>query len=61
MGARHVRARPGLVDEHETLSVEVGLAVEPGLPAPQDLWAVLPGGVRGLFLRVQPRRWKDRH
>lgn len=61
VGAGHVRARPGLVDEHEPFRVEIRLAVEPGLPARQDVRALLFAGVRGLFLRVQPRRWKNRH
>ncbi len=61
MGARHVRARPGLVDEHQPVRVEVDLAIEPGLPPLQDVGALLLGGMGGLFLRVQPRRWKNRH
>ena len=59
-GARHVRASPGFVDEPEALGVEIRLAVEPGLAAPQDVWTVLLGGMRGLCLRVQPRRRKNR-
>ena len=61
VGARHVGARPGLVDEDEPLGVEVGLAVEPGLPPLQDVGTVLLGGVRGLFLRVMRGRRKKRH
>ena len=60
VGARHVGLGPGLVDEHQPLGVEVGLAVEPGLPPHQDVRALLLAGVAGLFLRVMRWRRKNR-
>jgi hypothetical protein len=50
--AHHVCRGPGLVDEDEPLRVEIELALEPILPARQDVGAILLAGVRGLFLRV---------
>ena len=50
--AGHLRRGPGLVDEDETLGVEIDLAVEPVLAPLQDVGAILLAGVRGLFLRV---------
>jgi hypothetical protein len=41
MAARHVGGRPGLIDEHKTLRVEIELAVEPVLAAFQDVGTVL--------------------
>ena len=61
MAARHLGRCPGLIHEHEPLGVEIELAIEPGLAPLQDVGPVLLAGVRGLFLRVQPRRWKNRH
>jgi len=49
MAARHVGRGPGFIDEDEALGVEIGLAVEPGLPALQDIRPILLAGVRGLF------------
>ena len=47
---------PGLVDEHQTIRIEIELGIEP-VPAPlQDVRAVLLGRVRGLFLNVRPQR-----
>jgi hypothetical protein len=60
MAAGHVGLRPGLVDEDQPRGVEVGLGVEPGLPAYQDVGTILLAGVRGLFLRVIRRRAKNR-
>jgi hypothetical protein len=60
MGAGHVGLRPGLVDEHQALGVEVGLGIEPGLPPRQDVGTILLAGVRGLFLRVIRCRAKKR-
>lgn len=39
----------GLVDEDQAFGIEVELAIEPLFPAPQDIGAVLLGGVRCLF------------
>ena len=52
VGPHHVGLRPGLVDEHQALGIEIGLAIEPGPSSPQDVRALLLGGVRCLFLRV---------
>ena len=52
----HVGRCPGLVDEHQTIRIEIELGIEP-VPAPlQDVQAVLLGRVRGLFLNVRPQR-----
>jgi hypothetical protein len=49
MKARHLRARAGLVDEDETMLVEVERALEP-LPAPlPDVGTVLLRRMPGLF------------
>ena len=58
--AGHVGLRPGLVNEHQPLGIEVDLAVEPRLSAFQDVGAVLLCRVAGLFLRVMPCRRKNR-
>ena len=52
MAARHIGRRPGFVDEHEPVGVEVDLVLEPVPATAQDVGPVLLGGVRGLFLRV---------
>ena len=52
VGSGHVGGRPGLVDEHETLGVEIELAFEPRLAALQDVRPILFAGARSLFLRV---------
>ena len=57
----HVGGGPGLIDENKALGVEVDLAVEPSLPPPQDVRALLLGGMRSLFLRVIWWRSKKRH
>ncbi len=45
----HVGRCPGLVDEHQTIRIEIELGIEP-VPAPrQDVRAVLLGRVRGFF------------
>lgn len=61
IATRHVRRCPGLIDEDELLGIEIELTVEPFLAPLQDVGAVLLGRVRGLFLRVIPRRAKNRH
>jgi len=60
MAARHIGRGPGLVDEDETVGIEVGLPLEPLLPPLQDFGAVLLARVRGLFLRVIAWRAKKR-
>jgi len=49
MAPRHVGGRPGLVDEHEPIGVEIGLSVEPGAALAQNVRAILLDGVAGLF------------
>ena len=56
MAARHVRRRPGLVDEHQPLGIEIGLRLEPGPALPQDIRTILLDRVAGLFFRVMPWR-----
>ncbi len=59
--AGHIGRGPGLVDEDQALGIEIGLTVEPRLTLPQDVGTVLLDRVPGLFLRVMPRRSKNRH
>jgi hypothetical protein len=54
MAVRHIGGSPGFVDEHETLRLEVELAVELVPAASQDVRTVLFCSVGGLFLRVIP-------
>jgi hypothetical protein len=46
MATRHLRARSGLVDEHQSAWVEVELAFEPGRASLYDVWT-------SLFVRVR--------
>lgn len=39
--SRHLRGCRGLVDEDQFLGIEVGLAVEPGYAAAQDIGTLL--------------------
>ena len=57
---RHFRRSPALVDEDQTLGIEIGLRVEPGPTPTRYVRAVLLGSVRRLFFRVTPWRWKNR-
>ena len=50
--ACHLGVHPGLIDEDEPLGFQFGLAIEPGLPPPQNVGAALLGRVRRLFLSV---------
>jgi hypothetical protein len=52
MRAGHLRRGPGFIDEDEAFRIEIELLIEPGLPALQNVGAILLAGVRGLFLRV---------
>jgi hypothetical protein len=54
MAAGHVGGGPGFVDEDEALRIQIALAVEPALPLPQDVGAVLLDSMASLFLRVMP-------
>ena len=60
MGAGHVGLGPCLVDEHQPVGVEAGLAVAPGKPLAQHVRAVLLCRVAGLFLRVMAWRTRKR-
>ncbi len=60
VGAGHVGLGPCLIDEDQAVGVQVELAIEPSLPALQDVGPLLLGGVRRLFLRVMPCRRKNR-
>lgn len=53
--ARHLGGQAGLVDEDEALGIEIGLGLEPVVPALQDIGALLLQCMGGLFLNVQPR------
>ena len=46
----HLGGGCSLVDEHQLLWGEVGLALEPCLALRQDVGAILLAGMRGLFL-----------
>jgi len=61
VAAGHVGRGPGLVDEHEALGLQIELTVEPCPALAQDVGTVLLDRVPGLFLRVIPRRSKNRH
>jgi len=50
----HVGGGPCLVDEHQSLRVEIELAFKPVPAAAQDVRTVLLAGMGGLFLRVIP-------
>ena len=57
----HLGRQAGLVDEDQFRRIEVGLFIEPGLAAYQDVRALLLGGVRSLFLCVNPQRRSHMH
>ena len=45
----HLGRGAGLIDEDELLGIKIGLGVEPGLAAGDDIRPLLLGGVRGFF------------
>jgi hypothetical protein len=55
MAARHVGRGPGLVDEYQTVGIEIELALEPLFALLQDVGAVLLDGVRGDYLKFCAR------
>ena len=59
--ASHIGRCPCFIDEDETFGVEIELAVEPVLPALQDVRPILLCRVRSLFFQVIPCRSKNRH
>lgn len=61
MQTAHLGRRPGFVDEHQPLGIEIDLPFEPSLSPFQDIGAVLLVRVARLFLSVIRRRWKKRH
>jgi len=61
MAAGHVDGGPRFIDEDQALGIEIELTVEPALPLPQDVGPVLLDSMASLFLRVMPRRSKNRH
>ena len=52
MAARRVGRCPGLVDEDQSLGVEIELPLEPLLATLQEVGAFLFGGACGAFFRV---------
>ena len=60
MAAGHVGGGPCLVYENQALRIEIELAVEPALSLPQDVGSVLLNSMASLFLRIMPRRAKNR-
>lgn len=46
---RHVGGRPGFVDEHQLVGIEIESGVEPLFAAFQDVGTVLLARVAGLF------------
>lgn len=54
MATSHVGRRPGLVDEHQPLGIEVELAIEPGLALRQNVRTVLLAGVAALYGMARP-------
>ena len=51
VGASHVGLGPGLVDEHQPVGVESGLAVTPGVPPAQNVRASLLHRMSSIFSR----------
>ncbi len=49
MAPGHLGRSAGLVNKHQLLGLQIGLGVEPGLPAAQDVSSLLLGRVRGFF------------
>ena len=50
--AGHLGGGAGLVDEDQSLGIEIELGVEPGLTTAQDVRTALLGRMPGLFLSV---------
>lgn len=49
MRGRHVGLRPGLINEHEVLGIELLLALSPAVPFGRDVRPILLGGADGFF------------
>lgn len=56
MAAGHVGSGPGLIDGHETLRLQIVLALEPFMRLLQEIGSVLLDGMANLSLRVMLRR-----
>jgi hypothetical protein len=57
----HVGGKPGLVDEDETVRIEIRLTIEPVPPPLQDVRPILLARMGGLFLNVSPQRSRNVH
>lgn len=60
MTAGHVVGGPSFIDEDQASWFEIDLPLEPIMPLLQDVGTVLLDCVASLFLRVMPRRTKNR-
>lgn len=49
MAPGHLGRSASLVNKYQPLGLQIGLGVEPGLPAAQDVSSLLLGRVRGFF------------
>ena len=47
--ARHLRRGAGFIEKDESLRIEIGLGVEPGLALKPHVGTLLLAGVRGFF------------
>jgi len=52
----HLGAGAGLVDEHELIGIDEGLRRPPDTAPSGDIWPILLGGAKCLFLNDNPRR-----
>lgn len=59
--ARHVRRDPGIVYQDEAFRIEIELVLEPVFAPLQDIRAVWPVRMGGLFLNVRPQRSSKVH
>jgi hypothetical protein len=60
MATGHVGGGPSFIDEDQASWFEIDLPLEPITPLLQDVGAVLLDCMASLFLRVMPRRTKNR-
>ena len=52
VGTGHVGRCPGLINENQTIRIQIKLILEPLATPRQDVRTILLRGVAGLFLRV---------
>lgn len=57
----HSAAGPAIIDRYHLVGIDTELPIEPSLTPDQDVGALLFGRVCGPFVRVWPRRAKNRH